>query len=80
MQTLGEKRVVVSFSPSELPEVASFKERCADLIDDINDLPAGNSQCGRWKAEAMTLIETGCMFAVKAATAGQQPEEGEETQ
>ena len=51
-----------------------LKHDAARLIDKINEIPSGNGQCGRWKAEAITLIETGAMFAVKAATAGQEPE------
>ena len=72
--TLGEKRVVTKFNPSNTEGVDVLKHNAALLIDQINGIPAGNSQCGRWKAEAMTLIETGVMFAVKAATAGQEPE------
>ena len=54
--------------------VDTIKSRAAELINLVNDLPAVNSQTGRWKAEAMTEFETGAMYAVKAATAGQEPE------
>ena len=69
--TTGEKRVLTSFNPGEDSVVDTIKQRAAALIDFIDALPHGNSQTGRWKAEAMTCIETGAMYAVKAATAGQ---------
>ena len=68
--TLGEQRVVHDFNASGENRVDELKSAGAKLIDDIAAIPDGNSQCPRWKAEAMTLIETGVMFAVKAATAG----------
>ena len=64
----GKRRVVMDFNPSENPVVDEIKGRAADLIDYIEELPNG-PDAGRWKAEAQTLIETGAMFAVKAATA-----------
>ena len=73
--TLGERRVVLKFNPSHhWSKVDAIKHNAAKMIDQIAAIPDGNSQCGRWKAEAQTLIETGAMFAVKAATAGQEPE------
>ena len=72
--TLGERRVVLKSNPSYTSKVDGIKHNSAKLIDQIAAIPDGNSQCGRWKAEAQTLIETGAMFAVKAATAGQEPE------
>ena len=71
MPTLGEIRVCHTFNPSNLDTVASLKNAAATLIDQINAIPNGNDQAGRWKATAMTEIETGTMYAVKAATAGQ---------
>ena len=76
-RTLGEKRVGVTFNPSGSLAVDIIKLEGAALIDLIDQLGGpGNSQFGRWKAEAMTCIETGVMFAVKAATAGMEPEDG----
>ena len=76
-RTLGEKRVGVRFNPSGSLAVDIIKREGADLLDIINDLGGpGNSQFGRWKAEALTCIETGIMYAVKAATAGMEPEDG----
>ena len=77
MQTLGEKRVVKAFNSEGLPAVEEIKRACADLIDWISGIPNVNSQTARWKATAMTEIETGCMYAVKAVTAGQEREEDE---
>ena len=73
-RTLGEARVITRFNPSNTSAVDVIKNDAAKMIDWIDAIPVGNSQCGRWKAEAMTLIETGAMFAVKAATAGQEKE------
>lgn len=73
MATLGEKRVVAGFNPSEEELVARFKGLGVELIDLVDALANTNSQTGRWKAEAMTNIETGVGYAVKAATAGQDP-------
>ena len=79
MQSLGEKRVCANFNPDNDFFVVDVKQACAQLIDIIGGIPNVNSQTARWKAMAMTEIETGCMYAVKAATWGQRPEEGEET-
>ena len=76
-RTLGEKRVGLRFNPSGSLAVDIIKREGADLIDIINDLGGeGNSQFVRWKSEALTCIETGIMYAVKAATAGMEPEDG----
>ena len=72
MATLGEKRVVADFNASGSDRVTTLKQDAAALIDAIFAIPDGNDQAPRWKAEAMTAIETGAMFAVKAATAGQR--------
>lgn len=76
--TLGQLRVGVSFNPSKMPEVDEIKRRAAELIDAIDALtipfedmdPAVVAEFGRDKALAMTAIEDGCMWAVKAATRG----------
>ena len=73
MATLGEKRVVVNFNASSDSTVDRIKRLSADLIDLVDELPNGNSQTARWKAEAMTCLDTGAMYAAKAATAGQDP-------
>ena len=76
-RTLGEKRVGIRFNPSGSLAVDIIKREGADLIDLISELGGPvNSQFGRWKAEALTCIETGIMYAVKAATAGMEPEDG----
>ena len=75
--TLGERRVGLNFNPSKTGTVDVLKEKAAELIDLIEQIPDGsnaNPQCLRWKAIAQTEIETGAMYAVKAATAGQEPE------
>jgi len=67
-KTMGQHRVGVDFNPSHLTVVDEIKQRAADLIDMIDELPnPGNDEITRLKAIAMTEIETGCMYAVKAA-------------
>ena len=65
-ETKGTKRVALRFNPSEMVEVTAVKETCAALIDNLDAIETDDPEVHRWKAEAMTLIETGCMFAVKA--------------
>ena len=75
--TLGERRVGLNFNPSKPGTVDVLKEKAAELIDLIEQISDGSNakpQCRRWKAIAQTEIETGAMYAVKAATAGQEPE------
>lgn len=77
--TRGEYRVGVTFNPSEDPQVAAIKEAAANLIDMIGGIPDGAAhgaapERGRLKALAMTAIEEGAMWAVKAAT--KKPAEG----
>ena len=67
--TKGEYRVGVDFNPSKLPHVDQIKRMSADLIDFIDGLlDHGEGEIKRCKAEAQTAIETGQMWAVKAAT------------
>ena len=75
MPTLGERRVCHTFNPSNINDVSRIKQKAANMIDFIDKIPNTNSQTARWKAEAITLFETGAMYAVKAATAGQEQEE-----
>ena len=75
--SLGEARVRISFNPNDNSSVNDVKRRAADLIDWINDLPVpakvaedpvARGEFFRLKALAMTAIEEGAMWAVKAAT------------
>lgn len=72
MATLGERRVVHDFNASGDSAVDDLKGQGARLIDAIAAIPDGNGECPRWKSLAMTAIEEGTMYAVKAATAGQR--------
>lgn len=68
-KTLGQYRVGTSFNPSNNPQVDRIKSMSADLIDEVNRLnDSGEGEIRRLKDEAMTLIETAAMYAVKAAT------------
>ena len=66
--TFGERRVGVDFNPSGSTMVDTIKGKAADLIDGLET--AGFNEPGevaRLKALAMTDIEFGAMWAVKAA-------------
>lgn len=67
--TLGEYRVGISFNPSSNPDVDAIKRLAADLVDMIDRAPTINEpEAARLKALAMTHIEDGAMWAVKAVT------------
>ena len=72
--TLGSKRVGLDFNPSGDILVRNVKTEIAALINLIDTIPNINHQTGRWKAMAQSDLETGCMYAVKALTAGQDEE------
>lgn len=67
--TLGERRVDVSFNPSGDATIGQLKRMAADLIDAINAIPVppNGIDIRRCQAVAMTAIEDGAMWAVKAA-------------
>jgi hypothetical protein len=68
--TFGEKAVGLSFNPGGHSEVDDIKRRCADLIDtlDANRNATENGDKKRMYSEAITNIQTGQMWGVKAAT------------
>jgi hypothetical protein len=68
--TFGEKAVGLSFNPSQDPTVAAIKRKCADLIDEIHELRTNqpNAEIARMASVAITDIQSGQMWAVKAAT------------
>lgn len=73
--TRGEYLVGITFNPAGHPAVDDIKRKAADLIDAINNLkaiPDGSieyqGEFGRCKATAITNVEQGAMWAVKAAT------------
>lgn len=70
-KTIGETRVRTAFNPSANGDVDQIKQKAAELINLINNLPSppNPSEAGRLKALAMTAIEEGAMWGVKAATA-----------
>ena len=67
-QTLGEKRVRVSFNPNENPTVTEIKALSAKLIDLCETLKPLD---GRLASLAQTDFESAAMWAVKAATTPQ---------
>ena len=74
-KTLGEARVRTTFNPANDSYVDQIKQKSAELIDLI-DMAANKHDwddrtLGEWKrlkSLAMTAIEEGAMWAVKAAT------------
>lgn len=66
--TIGEKRVGVDFNVTNDKKVDSIKTKAAELINEIYSLvePGERSEKARCVAEAMTAIEDGAMWAVKA--------------
>ena len=68
--TLGEYRVGITFNPGGNETVDAIKRAAADLIDLIDRIEIKHeaSEVARLKALAITHIEDGAMWAVKAAT------------
>lgn len=68
--TFGEKAVGLTFNPSGDPTVEAIKRKCADLIDEINELRTNqpNAEIARMASIAITELQTAQMWAVKAAT------------
>lgn len=67
----GEYKVGIDFNPSADDKVGQIKRAAADLIDLIEGITGEGPELperGRLKALAMTAIEEGAMWAVKAAT------------
>lgn len=68
--TYGEKAVGLTFNPSSDPRVDAIKKIASELIDAIHALRANqpNGEIVRMANIAITEIQTGQMWAVKAAT------------
>lgn len=66
--TLGEYRVGITFNPGKDPAVDDIKRAAADLIDLVAIITTDEPEVERLKALAMTHIEDGAMWAVKAVT------------
>lgn len=68
--SFGQKAVGLTFNPGGHPEVENIKTACATIIDQLNDARA-KTESGdkkRMYSEAITAIQTGQMWGVKAAT------------
>lgn len=72
--TRGEYQVGIDFNPSADDMVGQIKRKAADLIDLIDSVDAEHPERFRLKALAITAIEEGAMWAVKAATKPPRPE------
>lgn len=71
--SFGQKAVGVTFNPNGSPSVNSIKEASANLIDILNGLRStatqvGDNESARMYSIAITDIQTGQMWGVKAAT------------
>ena len=72
-KTLGEKRVRTEFNPSKEGNVELIKQKAAELINILNDFQIDNQdkmdgETYRLVSLAMTSIEEGAMWGVKAVT------------
>lgn len=69
-QTLGQKRVKAEFNPAKDEHVDIIKNKCAELIDileEMRNLPlTGTGEKQRLISLAQTEIENAAMWAVKA--------------
>lgn len=70
-QTIGERRVRVSFNPSADSLVDEIKRKSAELIDMCEKMKSQNPEQGRCASLAQTHYEDAAMWAVKAATSNQ---------
>jgi len=68
IMSIGEYRVGISFNPGGNPDVDKIKRAAADLIDIVDCIQADGAEVTRLKALAMTHVEDGAMWAVKAVT------------
>lgn len=71
--SFGGKAVGLSFNPGCSESVRRIKESCAEAIDVLNDLretckKTGDNESARMYSIAITEIQTGQMWGVKAAT------------
>jgi hypothetical protein len=70
-KTVGEHLVRTTFNPSNDGLIDQIKQKSADLINLISQIEDGinvDYQAARLKSLAITNIENGAMWAVKAAT------------
>ena len=73
MMSKGEYRVGTGFNPSGDTAVDEIKYTAAQLVNMIERIPTADiPERQRLKALAQTAIEEGAMWAVKAATKGEQ--------
>jgi hypothetical protein len=68
--TNGEYLVGIDFNPGKSSQVDKIKRMAADLIDAVDAIAGKNAlpDVARLQSIAITQIEDGAMWAVKAAT------------
>lgn len=76
MATKGQRRVRVSFNPSQDSIVDQIKQKTAELIDLLDSTPVktGPSEKARLLALAQTEYENAAMWAVKCLTTTEEHE------
>ncbi len=67
-QTLGQKRVMLDFNPTESDVVGQIKKKSAELIDILQSFVTDDSSIEKLRVigKAQMDIEQACMFAVKS--------------
>lgn len=65
-KTIGEQMVRTSFNPSNDSVVDQIKQKSAELINLFETLKEKDPRCAEY---GQSLVETACMYGVKAATA-----------
>lgn len=74
--TYGQKAVGITFNPGNNPDVEKIKQKCAELIDIMNDLRKSQntlhdgkpSEGQRLSSIAITEMQTAQMWLIKAIT------------
>jgi len=66
--SLGEKRIRIDFSVSNIGEAGVAKERIAGLINLIDGIEQKSGEHGRLKSIAITELENASMWITKALT------------
>jgi hypothetical protein len=67
-KSLGEKRIRIDFSESQIGDTGTAKERIAGLINLLDAMEQKDGEHGRLKSIAITELENASMWITKAFT------------
>lgn len=67
-KSLGEKRIRIDLSESQIGDAGAAKERIAGLINLIDKMEQKDGEHGRLKSIAITELENASMWITKAFT------------